>query len=89
MMLLNGLKRLCGNVLAQHLSDQNMVSMYRYAQTFNLSGLEEECKSYMAAVTQFHSISEFGIQQKYTGSSVNSSLCLQTFFTGIGKTCRC
>nr|XP_039261091.1 ankyrin repeat and BTB/POZ domain-containing protein 1-like [Styela clava] len=48
MMLLTGLKRKCGNVLSQHMTENNIVDMYRCSQMFNLLNLEDYCVEFMA-----------------------------------------
>lgn len=48
MMLLPGLKRLCGNVMSAHIDTGNVVAMYRCSHTFDLVGLENRCTSFMA-----------------------------------------
>lgn len=50
MYLLPGLKRLCGKTLAQTLSKDNVVYMWKTAKLFQLSRLEDQCVEYMAKI---------------------------------------
>ncbi|KAL4646333.1 ankyrin repeat and BTB/POZ domain-containing protein 1 isoform X1 [Arapaima gigas] len=52
MYLLPGLKRLCGKLLAQTLSEDNVLHIWRTAKLFHLSRLEDQCTEYMAKIIE-------------------------------------
>ena len=52
MYLLPGLKRLCGKSLAAQLSEENVLHVWKCAQLFSLSRLEDQCTEYMAKIIE-------------------------------------
>ncbi|XP_070557887.1 ankyrin repeat and BTB/POZ domain-containing protein 1-like isoform X2 [Ptychodera flava] len=48
--LLPGLKRICANVIAQHLDETNVISVLRASRMFELPRLEDQCAEYMASI---------------------------------------
>uniref|UniRef100_A0A8C6U3K7 Ankyrin repeat and BTB/POZ domain-containing protein 1 n=1 Tax=Neogobius melanostomus TaxID=47308 RepID=A0A8C6U3K7_9GOBI len=52
MYLLPGLKRLCGKTLAQALSRDNVICLWKTARLFSLSRLEDQCTEYMAKIIE-------------------------------------
>lgn len=52
MYLLPGLKRLCGKALAETLSEDNVLHMWKMAKLFRLSRLEDNCTEFMARIIE-------------------------------------
>ncbi|TNN42718.1 Ankyrin repeat and BTB/POZ domain-containing protein 1 [Liparis tanakae] len=52
MYLLPGLKRLCGKTLAETLSEDNVLHMWKMAKLFRLSRLEDNCTEFMARIIE-------------------------------------
>lgn len=49
MMLLPGLKKLCGGILSDCITEENVIELYQCSQIYNMPNLEDRCTTIMAS----------------------------------------